>query len=413
MATSSRRFPRWREFRQLFRFRRIQLSAKGRRLDRALNIWDLRTTAKRLVPLAVFDYTDGGAEQERSLAASRDAFSTVAFRPRVLMDVSAVSLTTPVLGSVSELPFGLAPTGFTRLMHHEGEVAVARTATKWGIPYALSTMGTTSIEDLAALTPLTRRWFQLYMMRDRRKTLELLNRAKNAGYEALILTVDVPVAGSRLRDVRNGFSIPPSLSAKTVLEGALHPRWWLNFISTPPLTFASLNSWDRTVGELIDELFDPSVTLEDLSWIRREWDGPIVVKGVQTAEDAIRVVSTGVEGIVVSNHGGRQMDRAVVPFIALPAIREVVPQSVEVWVDSGVMNGGDILACFASGANFVLVGRAYLYGLMAGGERGVNRSIEILSDEIRRGMQLLGVSRIEELNPNFLVKSSPHLSGGD
>lgn len=359
----------------------------------------------RLVPPAVFDYTDGAAELERSLSKAREAFNEVVFRPSVLRDVSRVSLATQVLGRPSALPFGLAPTGFTRMMHHEGETAVARVAEEWEIPYTLSTMGTTSIEDIAAAVPDARRWFQLYVWRNRDDASDLISRARIAGYEALVLTVDVPVAGARLRDTRNGFSIPPTLSLKTVIGAAMHPGWWLNLLTTPPLTFASLSSWDRTVGELIDELFDPSMTLEDLAWIRSVWPGPLIVKGVQTVEDAKRISDLGANALVVSNHGGRQLDRSGVPFIALPEIRKAVPSSVEVWVDTGIMSGGDIVACLANGADFVLIGRAYLYGLMAGGQRGVDRSIRILADEIQRTMQLLGVTNVAELDDRYLAKA--------
>jgi L-lactate dehydrogenase (cytochrome) len=376
-----------------------------RRLSRTQTIWDLRKIAKRRVPPAVFDYTDGAAEHERSLSRAREAFNEIVFRPSVLRDVSRVSLATQVLGRPSALPFGLAPTGFTRMMHHEGETAVAAVAEEWEIPYSLSTMGTTSIEDVAVAAPDARKWFQLYVWSNRDDAAELISRARIAGYEALILTVDVPVAGARLRDARNGFSIPPTLTLKTVFGAAIHPGWWINLLTTTPLTFASLSSWDRTVGELIDELFDPSMTLADLAWIRSLWSGPLIVKGIQTVEDAKRLSDLGVDALVVSNHGGRQLDRSVVPFLALPKIRKAVPSSVEVWVDTGVMSGGDIVACLANGADFVLIGRAYLYGLMAGGQRGVDRSIQILADEIQRTMQLLGVTNVAELDGRCLAST--------
>jgi len=229
-----------------------------------------------------------------------------------------------------------------------------------------------------------------------------MTRAKAAGFEALMLTVDVPVAGLRLRDIRNGFSIPPALTVKTVVEAAAHPAWWINLLTTTPLSFASLSSWDRTVAELIDELFDPTMTMADLEWLRSFWDGPLIIKGIQTVDDARRVADAGADAIVLSNHGGRQLDRAPVPLRLVPDVIDAVGDRTEVWLDTGIMSGADIVASAALGAKAVLVGRAYLYGLMAGGERGVERAVEILSREIRRTMQLLGVRSIGELGPQHV-----------
>jgi L-lactate dehydrogenase (cytochrome) len=308
-----------------------------------------------------------------------------------------VDTTTSILCRPSALPFAFAPTGFTRMMNHEGENAVVRVAERRGIPYALSTLGTTSIEDVAAAAPGARKWFQLYVWKDRAAGEELMARAKAAGFEALVLTVDVPVAGARLRDARNGFSIPPALTVKTVLDAATHPAWWINLLTTRPLAFASLRTWDGTVAELIDALFDPTMTIADLEWLRSFWDGPLIIKGIQTVDDARRVVDAGADAIVLSNHGGRQLDRAPVPLRLVPDVVDAVGDRAEVWVDTGIMGGADIVAALALGANATMVGRAYLYGLMAGGERGVDRAAEILSREIRRTMQLLGTRTIDEL----------------
>ena len=255
---SERQLPKWSEIKPLLRVRPVERNATSRRLARAMTIADLRTAARGRVPRAVFDYTDGAAEGELSLLRARRMFQTLEFSPSVLHDVSGVDTSTTVLGRTSAFPFAFAPTGFTRLMHHEGECAVARVAERHGIPYALSTMGTTSIEDVAAAAHLARRWFQLYVWKDRGAGEALMMRAGAAGYEALILTVDVPVAGNRLRDARNGFSIPPTLTVKTVADIATHPAWWANLLTTAPLTFASLSGWHRTIAELIDELFDPN-----------------------------------------------------------------------------------------------------------------------------------------------------------
>lgn len=399
---TERQLPQWSALKPLLRTRPIELDPTTRRLERALSITDLRRTARRRTPRSVFDYTDGAADAEISLRRARSLFRNLELRPSVLRDVSAVDTTTSMLGRPAAVPFAFAPTGFTRLMHHEGESAVVRVAQRRGIPFTLSTMGTTSIEDVAAAAPEARRWFQLYVWKDRAAGEDLMARAKAAGYEALMLTVDVPVAGARLRDVRNGFSIPPALTLKTVVDTALHPAWWLNLLTTRPLTFASMSSWDGTVAELLDALFDPSMTLADLEWLRACWDGPLIIKGVQTVQDARRVVDAGADVVVLSNHGGRQLDRAPVPLRVLPDVAEAVDGRAEVWMDTGILSGADIVAALALGADATMVGRAYLYGLMAGGERGVDRAAEILTTEIRRTMALLGVSSVADLNPDHV-----------
>jgi L-lactate dehydrogenase (cytochrome) len=270
------------------------------------------------------------------------------------------------------------------------------------IPYGLSTLGTTTIEDLAAAAPGTRKWFQLYVWRDHGPAEDLMSRAREHGFEALMLTVDCPVGGSRYRDIRNGFAIPPALSVKTVLDGAMHPNWWVNFLTTPPLKFASLDSWGGTVGEMMSALFDPTMSLDDLDWVRRAWDGPLIVKGIQTVEDARSVVDHGADAVLLSNHGGRQLDRSSVPVRLVPDVREALGPDAEIMVDTGVMSGSDVVAAIALGASSVLVGRAYLYGLMAGGERGVQRAADILAAEVERTMALLGARTIADLGPQHV-----------
>ncbi|HYO35516.1 MAG TPA: alpha-hydroxy acid oxidase [Geodermatophilus sp.] len=395
-----RRLPRWSELGELARPRRPAGDATDRRLARAASIGDLRELARRRVPRAVFDYTDGAAGAEIALRRSREAFGRVEFRPSVLRDVSAVDPSTVLLGRPSALPLAFAPTGFTRLMHTEGEAAVARVAERVGIPHALSTMGTTTIEALAAAAPSVRRWFQLYLWRDREASAALVERAGAAGYEALVLTVDTPVAGPRLRDVRNGFTIPPALTARTVANAARHPRWWIDLLTTEPLEFASLRSWGGTVAELADRVFEPAATLDDVRALRGTWAGALVVKGVQTAEDARAVVDAGADAVVVSNHGGRQLDRAPTPLEELPAVVRAVGDRAEVLLDGGILDGADVVAAVALGARGCLVGRAYLYGLMAGGERGVQQAADILAREITRTLQLLGVASTAELTPD-------------
>jgi L-lactate dehydrogenase (cytochrome) len=396
--------PSARDLAPLIRFRRPILNPTDRRLTAALTIEDLRRIAKRRTPRGAFDYTDGGAEKEISLARARQAFEDIEFQPSILRDVSKVDTSCTVLGERSALPFGIAPTGFTRLMQTEGERAGAGAAGTAGIPFTLSTMGTTSIEDVRAANPHGRNWFQLYLWKDRDKSMELVARAAAAGYEALVVTADVPVAGARLRDTRNGFTIPPTLTPATVLNAIPRPAWWFNLLTTEPLAFASLTSWKGTVAEMLDAMFDPTLDFGDLAWLREQWRGPVVVKGVQTVADARALAAAGVDAIVLSNHGGRQLDRAPVPFYLLPDVVREVGADVEVWLDTGIMSGADVVAAVAHGARFTLVGRAYLYGLMAGGRRGVDRSIEILRTQLERTMRLLGVASLDELEPAHVLQ---------
>jgi L-lactate dehydrogenase (cytochrome) len=377
----------------------VRLSPIERRLASVASIWDLRQVARRYVPRAVFDYTDGAAETETSLRRARDAYARIEFVPSVLRDVSKVDASTTILGRPSALPLVFAPTGFTRLMHQAGEPAVGRAAGRLGIPYALSTLGTTSPEDLAAAAPGTDLWFQLYLWSDREAGISLVRRAEAAGFRALILTVDTPVAGARLRDVRNGFTIPPTLSARTLIDIGLHPGWWFDKLTTDPLQFAVFTETGGTVADLINRVFDPTITIADFGWLRDAWTGKLVIKGIQTVDDARAVVDAGADAIVVSSHGGRQLDRAPTPLEQLPAIVAAVGDRAEVYVDGGILSGADVIAAVALGARAALVGRAYLYGLMAGGEQGVDRAGDILSREAIRTLQLLGVPNLAELGP--------------
>ncbi|KAA0114541.1 alpha-hydroxy acid oxidase [Mycolicibacterium sp. P9-22] len=399
-----RRIPKVADLAPLMQFKKPELNARTRRLSAALTVEDLRAIAKRRTPRAAFDYTDGSAEAELSLARARQAFQDIEFHPAILRDVSKVDTSCTILGGRSELPFGIAPTGFTRMMQTEGEYAGARAAARAGIPFSLSTMGTASIEDVKAANPHGRNWFQLYMWKDRDRSMALVERAAAAGYDTLLVTVDVPVAGARLRDKRNGMSIPPALTTKTVLNAIPRPQWWIDFLTTEPLAFASLDRWSGTVAELLDTMFDPTVTFEDLAWIKSQWPGKLVVKGIQTVADAQAVADLGVDGIVLSNHGGRQLDRAPIPFHLLPEVAPAVGDRTEIILDTGIMSGADIVASIALGARFTLVGRAYLYGLMAGGEAGVDRMIEILSEQIARTMRLLGVASLDELVPEHVTQ---------
>ncbi|WP_307454782.1 alpha-hydroxy acid oxidase [Microbacterium sp. SORGH_AS_0344] len=415
-----RQLPKVGEFLELMQFKKPELDARKRRLDAALTIADLRAIAKRRTPKAAFDYTDGAAEGELSLARARRAFEDVEFHPDILRPAAVVDTSCEILGGPSALPFGIAPTGFTRLMQTEGETAGASAAAAAGIPFTLSTLGTTSIEDVKAATlrepqgPIPgRNWFQLYVMRDRSISYGLVERAAAAGFDTLQFTVDTPIAGARLRDKRNGFSIPPQLTLGTIVNAIPRPWWWYDFLTTPKLEFASLSTTGGTVGELLNAAMDPTISDDDLDVIRGMWPGKLVVKGVQNVQDAARLIDRGVDGIVLSNHGGRQLDRAPVPFHLLPKVVREVGKDATVMVDTGIMNGADIVASIALGAKFTLIGRAYLYGLMAGGRQGVDRTIAILRGEIERTMTLLGVSSLAELEPRHVTQLTRLVPVGD
>ena len=399
-----RQFPRPAELFELMQFKKPELDSKKRRLDSALTVYDLQRIAKRRTPRAAFDYTDGAAEYELSLTRARQAFEDIEFHPDILRPAEHVDTSVDILGGISSLPFGIAPTGFTRLMQTEGEVAGATAAGAAGIPFTLSTLGTTSIEGVKAANPSGRNWFQLYVMRQREISYGLVERAASAGFDTLMFTVDTPVAGARLRDKRNGFSIPPQLTLGTIINAIPRPWWWVDFLTTPKLEFASLQSTGGTVGELLDAAMDPTISYDDLKIIREMWPGRIVIKGVQNVTDSVRLIDEGVDGIILSNHGGRQLDRASVPFHLLPEVVREVGKDATIMIDTGIMNGADIVASVALGAKFTLVGRAYLYGLMSGGEAGVARMIEILRSEIERTMKLLGVSSLEELEPRHVTQ---------
>ena len=402
---TQRQFPKPNEIFELMRFKKPELDAKKRRLDAALTIYDLRDIARRRTPRAAFDYTDGAAESEISLRprpAGVRGRRVPPVHPQGRLGRS--TRRRPSSAGRRTLPFGIAPTGFTRLMHTEGETAGAGAAGAAGIPFTLSTLGTTSIENVKAANPGGRNWFQLYVMRDREVSYDLVRRAAAAGFDTLFFTVDAPVAGARLRDKRNGFSIPPQITLGTVVNAIPRPWWWWDFLTTPKLEFASLTSTGGTVGELLDSAMDPTISFKDLDVIRGLWPGKIVVKGVQNVEDCRTLADLGVDGIVLSNHGGRQLDRAPVPFFLLPEVVKAVGGRTEIAIDTGIMNGADIVASIALGARFTLVGRAYLYGLMAGGRPGVDRAIAILRDQVIRTMKLLQVASVAELNPGHVTQ---------
>ncbi|WP_125106631.1 MULTISPECIES: alpha-hydroxy acid oxidase [Gulosibacter] len=399
-----RQVPKPSEIFEYLHLQKPDFNLKRRRLSQALTIADLRKIAKRRTPAAAFDYTDGAADDEISMRRARQAFRDVEFHPDILRPAPEVDPSVDILGGRSALPFGIAPTGFTRLMQTEGETAGAGAAAAAGIPFSLSTLGTTSIEDVKAANPTGRNWFQLYVMRQREISYGLVERAAKAGFDTLMFTVDTPIAGNRMRDSRNGFSIPPQLSVKTIVDAIPRPWWWWDFLTTPKLEFASLSTTGGTVGELLNYAMDPTISDDDLTIIREMWPGKLVVKGVQNVPDAVRLIDKGVDGIILSNHGGRQLDRAPIPFRLLPEVVREVGADATVMIDTGIMHGADIVASMALGAKFTLVGRAYLYGLMAGGREGVDRMIEILGSQVKRTMALLGVASVEELEPRHVTQ---------
>ena len=398
-----RQLPDISELKNVMKFGKPTLDRRAARLDKAADVWDLRKISRRRIPKAAFDYVDGAARDEVTYRESRDFFREIRLLPNVLTGADDVKLSTTIAGADSSLPFGIAPTGFTRFMHSEGEDAGSAAATAAGIPFTLSTMGTRSVEEVARTSGTGRRWFQLYLWKNHAACEDLIDRAAATGYDTLVVTVDTPVAGQRLRDTRNGMRIPPRLTLGTVVDAAWRPEWWFNFLSTDPVTFASLTSTTSTLGELVNTMFDPALSFEDLAWIRQQWKGKLFVKGILNPADARKVIDLGADGVVVSSHGGRQLDRVVNTLQALEAVKAEVGDKAEIIYDSGIMSGTDIAIALALGADFVLIGRAYLYGLMAGGREGVDRVIELLSAELKNTAQLLGVTDIAELNRSHVI----------
>jgi len=397
--------------RSVMRFRRWETDPVARRLERAASVADLRRIARRRRPRGVFDYIDGAAEDERTLAANIDAYARVTFRPRVLRGVADADASTTLLGRPLAYPLVLAPTGFTRIAHPQGELAVARSAARAGLPYTLSTLATRSVEEVAAVSD-GRKWFQLYMFRDRGLVREMLARARAAGFEAVVFTVDLAVHGRRERDVRHGFTLPPELGLDTLLDGVLHPAWTWAFARSEPIRFANVEG--RAVGdgstpvdlaEYMHTAMDPAISWHDLEWLRSEWDGPIVVKGIQTVDDAVLAAGAGVEAIALSNHGGRQLDGAPSTLSLLPQVADVVGGRIEIICDGGVRRGSDIVKAVALGANACMAGRAYLYGLGAAGERGVDFVLDLFLADIQRVLMLLGVPDVAALGPDFVVRA--------
>ena len=400
MIRSTRKFPSLPYFWSLIDWSLPSLKPYKGKLLRAQTIEDLAQIAKKRTPKVVFDYVEGGAVDEIAYSRTRAAYSRIEINSRVLRDVSKIDTSEKILGKVVDIPICFAPTGYTRLMHHVGEPAVANVASNKNLIYALSTMGTTSPEELAAAVPNSRRWFQLYIMKNRSDSLAVIKQAKDNGFEALVLTVDTPVVGLRYRDNRNGLTVPPKIRINTVFAIARKPIWWLNLFTTGKLEFAAFRGWDKPLSQLAGLIFDPATTMKDITWLRSVWKGPIIIKGIQSVEDAKAVAKLGVQGIILSNHGGRQFDRGPVPLEILPEVVKAVGNKVEIYIDGGIMSGLDALGAIALGAKAVFIGRAYLYGAMANGEAGVEQVIEIMRREFENGMALSGATNIAEVRKN-------------
>lgn len=389
--------------RSVVSFRPLELDAAKRRLARAADIADLRRIAKRRLPSGVFDYIDGGAEAELTMARNAASFDGLEFRPRVLRDVGSVDISTDLLGRRRATPLILAPTGFTRIADPRGELAVASAAARAQIPYALSTMGTRSIEEVAREADGDQ-WFQVYVWRDRGLVGDLLDRAKAAGMSTIVITVDTAVLGRRERDVRRGFSLPPKIGMDTILDGIRHPAWTLDLLRSEPILFASVvgamdadGSDPISLSAYTSEQFDPGLSWDDIAWFQDRWDGAVVLKGVQGVEDALLAVKQGVDAIAVSNHGGRQLDGAPPSIEILEPVRQAVGDEVDVICDGGIRRGSDVVKAMALGASACMVGRPYLYGLGAAGEPGVDHAITILREGIERTLALIGVDAIDRL----------------
>ncbi len=378
---------------------------QDRKLKSVVNLAEMRNLAKKRVPKAVFDYVDGGANDELAYVRSQEIYSRVEFKARVLRDVSKIDLTCDVLGQKTALPLIFAPTGYTRMMHYQGEVMVAKICEENNLIYNLSTMGTTSSEEIGNQVPGVRRWFQLYLWRDRDQSLKFIEEAKKAGFEGLMLTVDTAVGGIKWRDMRNGLTVPPKIGFKTFFDMALKPKWWFNLLTTAPLEFATFRNFNKPLSEIAATVFDPAVTFEDVKWLRSVWQGKLVIKGIQSVADAAELKKIGVDAIVLSNHGGRQLDRSVVPLELLPKVRSeigVKGSGPQIYIDGAIMSGADVLAAIALGADAVLIGKAYLYGAMAAGKSGVEKVVEMFRFEMETALKLMGAKNLSELTPDFV-----------
>lgn len=377
-------------------------------LKKITNIEDLRRIARRKVPKMFFDYTRSGSWTENTLRHNSRDFDEIKFRQKILIDMTNRSLETTMVGETVKMPVAIAPTGFTGMMHADGEIHAARAAEKFGVPFCLSTMSICSIEDVAENTgkPF---WFQLYVMKDREFMQNLISRAKAAHCSALVLTVDLQVLGQRHRDIKNGLSAPPKPTLLNMLDLALRPEWCLKMLGTQRRTFRNIVGHAKNVSDMSSlsswttEQFDPKLSWDDVARIKDLWDGKLIIKGVMTAEDAEKAAQSGADALVVSNHGGRQLDGALSSIKALPEIVSAVGNNIEVWLDSGITSGQDVLKTMALGAKGTMIGKAFLYGLGAYGEDGVRRCLEIIYNEMDITMAFCGHTDIKKVGKEILV----------
>lgn len=397
--------------RSVARFSPLTLSRRTRQLERAANIGDLRALARKKLPRGIFDYIDGGAEDEVTLQRNSEAFQKYSFVPRVLRDVSAVDTSTTFLGQHLSSPLIFSPTGFTRIAHSQGELAVARVAATHGLPYCLSTLSTRSIEEVASVSNGPK-WFQVYVWRDRELVKDMLARAQDNGYSAIMLTVDTAVLGRRERDVRRGFTLPPTLGVGTLLDGIRHPAWTWDFVRHDPITFANVSEsagMSRgtavTLSDFISSQFDPALSWDDINWFRSHWNGHIIIKGIQSPADALLAQQSGVDAIALSNHGGRQLDGAPTPLELVAPVADATNGHLPLICDGGIRRGSDIVKALALGAHVCTLGRSYLYGLGAAGEVGVEKALSMLTSELTRTMQLLGTPRLSDITRETLTRS--------
>lgn len=378
------------------------------------NITDLRRAAEQRLPAPMFHYIDGGSDDEWTIRRNTSAFDDYQLLPEVLRDVSIVDLSTDIFGQRCELPFFLAPTGMSRLFHHGKELAVARAAEKFGTFYSLSTLGTTSLEEIAQ-TVATPKMFQIYILKDRGLTLEFVERCKASGYEALCLTVDMAMAGNRERDLRTGMVMPPKFGLRSLWSFATHPHWAMNLALHPDFKLANVAHRVDALGggamgliDYVNSQFDRTVTWKDVEWLREQWDGPLVIKGVMSPADAQRAGMIGADALMISNHGGRQLDGSPAPIDLVRPFRDVIGSSMQLIVDGGIRRGKDVVKSIALGADACSFGKAYLYGLAAGGQAGVEHALALLRTEVQRTMTLLGCASISDISERHIKELKPN-----
>jgi L-lactate dehydrogenase (cytochrome) len=373
---------------------------------------DLRALARRKVPRAFFDYADSGSYSEQTLRANRADLEAIKLRQRILVDVSERNLATTLVGQKSAAPFALAPIGLAGMQHGDGEILAAQAASEAGIPFTLSTMSICSIEDVAQATgkPF---WFQLYVIRDRGFSKELLERAQAAKCSVLVLTVDLQVLGQRHRDLKNGMTVPPEIRVRNIIDIAMRPAWAWSILKGKRRTFGNLAGHVKGMDDVnqlskwVASQFDPALSWKDVEWIKKLWPGKLVLKGILDVEDAKTAAKLGADALVVSNHGGRQLDGAPSSIAALPAIADAVGSDLEVLFDGGIRTGADLMRALALGARGCLIGRAYVYGLGAGGKAGVAKAIDILKNELSVTMALTGVNKISEIGRQVIAGGEP------